>query len=237
MGYAEGMTSDDSAGSERAQPITTTWLVVRHAESTANAGAYFASQSDSPLSERGEQQTLALAAALASITIDAVFSSDLSRARRTVEPLASARGLPVVTREDLRERAMGELTGLTFEEAKRRHPDVWAKLVARDPHVAPPGGESHVALGARVRAALSEIGARHRGRTILIGSHGGTIHHVVRQLIGIHDLDAPPWLSVDNASVTRVDVVEPAEGVVLPRLAYLNRIAHGDGRTPFGGPP
>lgn len=214
----------------RAATRLATFLVIRHAESEANAGGYFASQSDSGLTELGQRQAAALAAALRNAPIHAVYSSDLSRARLTVAPIAAARGLAVVETPVLRERAMGEFTGMTFEDARDRYPEVWTKLVARDPYVAPPGGESHADLAARVRPFLRELVTRHTGQNVVLGSHGGTIHHLVRQLIGVHDLDLGFWLAVDNASVTRVDLTEPAPGVVTARLAYVNRVVSLEGR-------
>jgi broad specificity phosphatase PhoE len=222
------MSSDDavppsSDAAKRTFPLTTSVFVIRHAESVANAGSYFASQSDSPLTELGVEQAKRLAEGMAAVSLHAIYSSDLSRAHHTIEPLAGKKRLPVVQTSMLRERHMGELTGMTFEAAKAKYPDVWARLVARDPMLRPPGGESHVDVGDRVRRLLDGLHREHRGCSFALASHGGTIHHILRQLMGIHDLAMPLWLSVDNASVSRVDLVEPATGVLLPRLVYVNR--------------
>jgi broad specificity phosphatase PhoE len=213
-----------SEGESPRRPVVTTVFVIRHAESAANAGNYFASQSDSPLSERGVEQARALVEAFATATIHAVYSSDLSRALHTVEPLAHARSLVVTKTPLLRERNMGQLTGMTFDAVKTELPEIWARLVARDPNVVPPGGESHIDLGDRVRRVLEEIVPRHRGKNIVIGSHGGTIHHLVRQLLGVHGFDLAFWLHVANASVTRIDLTETVSGAIAPRLTYANRV-------------
>ncbi len=214
-------------------PATTTFFVIRHAESEANSGGYFASQSDSPLSERGRGQAEALTAAFGRLQVDAVVSSDLSRARDTVRGLALARGLDVVTTPALRERAMGELTGQSFEQVKRAYPELYRALAAREPDVAPPGGESHRALYARVSAALDELTARHLGRSIALCSHGGAIHHIIRHLSQMFDLLVGPWFSVDNASVTRIELHASAAGRASSRLVYVNRIVGGDARAPL----
>ena len=216
------MSSDDDAA--RSNPRATTFLVVRHAESVANAEGYFGSQSDSPLSALGEAQAAALARALSKAPIDAVYSSDLSRARRTVEAIAAQQGLAIHETPLLRERSMGELTRMTFAAAQEKHPEVWARLVARDPHVAPPGGETHIELAARVARFLAETTPLHRGATVLIASHGGTIHHLVRQLLGVHDLALTFAMHVENASVSRVDLLERAGAPSVPRLLYVNRV-------------
>ncbi|MCU0658750.1 MAG: histidine phosphatase family protein [Polyangiaceae bacterium] len=206
----------------------TTLLLVRHAESEANAGAYFGSQSDSKLSEKGRQQVAVLTRALAATPVHAVHCSDLSRARDTVAPAAEARGLPVHATPRLRERAMGVLTGLSFDEARARYPELWREVVARTPHAAPPGGESHAALFDRVASVLAELIQQHRGTTVLIGSHGVAINHMLRFLMGLHDHTLPLWFAVDNASVSRIDI-HHRHGVDAPRLTYVNRVAPLDG--------
>ena len=213
------------------RPPATTFLVIRHAESVANAGGYFGSQSDSPLTELGWTQARALAMALQHASINAIYSSDLSRARCTVELLASHHGRVIHETPLLRERDMGELTGKSFDEARATLPELWARLVARDPTAKPPGGETQADLGARVERFLSGLLERHLGQVVVIASHGGTIHHLIRQLVGVHDLGIPMWLSVANASISRIDVIEPSHGVYARRLTYVNRI------VPFGDEP
>ena len=61
-----------------------------------------------PLSDRGRADAFRVAAALADLPIHAIYSSPYTRARQTVEPLSTARGLPIVTIDDLRERHLGQ---------------------------------------------------------------------------------------------------------------------------------
>jgi len=216
---------------KKSETVITSFLLVRHAESEANAGAYFGSQSDSKLSERGLRQVSALTRALQGVPVEAIYCSDLSRAQDTVAPLAAARGLTLVSTPRLRERDMGSFTGLSFEEAKNRYPEMWRELVARTPDAAPPGGESHVALFDRVASVIDELFARHRGGTILIGSHGVAINHMLRKLMGVHDHALPLWFAVDNASVSRIDLHQRGDAIA-PRLTYANRVAPPEGGTP-----
>jgi probable phosphoglycerate mutase len=212
------------------EPKVTSILLVRHAESEANAGAYFGSQSDSVLSAAGKEQVERLTAALVGVDLHAVYSSDLSRARDTVAPTAARLGLTLETTPRLRERHMGSLTGLSFAEAKQLYPDLWRDLVARTPHAAPPGGESHADLFGRVGTFLDEIAAQHAGQAILIGSHGVAINHMLRHLMGIMDHANTLWFTVDNASVSRVDL-HLHGGQRAPRLTYANRVVPPPGQT------
>lgn len=237
------MRSDDTTASARLAPPTlplstittviTTFLLVRHAESEANAAAYFGSQRDVPLSERGRAQVTALTHALSGLQIDAVLSSDLSRALDTVAPLAAERGLTVITTPRLRERAMGVFTGMSFDDARAQYPEVWKALVARDPFIAPEGGESHHALYQRMASVLDELYAQHRGQAVLIGSHGVAIHHMLRHLLGLEDIALPLWTAVDNASVSRIDIYEREGGQRSPRLVYANRLSPGTDQQAF----
>jgi probable phosphoglycerate mutase len=198
-------------------------LLVRHAESEANASQTFGSQSDTPLTERGRLQSMRLSAALAHVRIDYVYSSDLSRARDTVAPIAHARGLKVIERAAFRERSVGALTGLSFEQAKERYPEAWKMLVTRDPEGRPAGGESLRDLQERLARALDEMIRAHTGQTVLIGSHGGAIVMMTRYLLGVREIESPMTFAVSNASVTRIDLIASG-ATVIPRLVYSNRV-------------
>jgi probable phosphoglycerate mutase len=211
------------AARDQRAPVTTV-LLVRHAESEANSARRFGSQSDTPLSARGVRQAARLAEAFGAHPIDAVYSSDLSRARDTVAPIAARRGLAVQEHPALRERSVGALTGLSFEEAKAQHPEAWEILTRRIPDRAPPGGESLHTLQARVGGWLDEAVARHVGGTVLVGTHGGSIVAMVRYLLHIRSFEVGLALNVANASVTRVDL-DPHGGGPPARLVYASRIA------------
>src|SRR5262245_22680135 len=96
----------------------TTVILCRHGESQGNVERRFGGHSASPLTERGRAQARAAGAAIGSAGIDLIYSSDLARAAETAELIGQAIGVRPETTSALRERSVGELTGLTFEEAK-----------------------------------------------------------------------------------------------------------------------
>jgi probable phosphoglycerate mutase len=211
------------------RPLTTTFLLVRHGESEANAGGFFAGQRDACLTELGRAQAERLAAALRDAPIHAVYSSDLARARDTVAPLARALGLDITESNLLRERDMGAFAGVSIDSVRDTHPDIWAGMLVRDPDVAPPDGESHRELSARAARFLDGLAARHAGHTVVISSHGGLIQHLVRQLLGIEDLAVPLWVQTSNTGVTRIELYEAVPGVHAARLTYANRVLAAPG--------
>jgi broad specificity phosphatase PhoE len=147
-------------------------LLVRHGESTWNADGRWQGQADPPLSPLGEQQ--AADAAVHVAPIDAVWSSDLARARRTAEIIAGARSVDVRVDPRLRERDAGEWQGYTRAEIQ----ELWPGYLESDRR--PAGYETDDELLARVLRAIDEIGAAHDGGAVLVIVHGGVVRTLER---------------------------------------------------------
>jgi probable phosphoglycerate mutase len=65
-------------------------LLIRHGETAWNADARIQGHTDIELNARGHAQAQALAGALADAELDAIYCSDLTRARQTAAPQACA---------------------------------------------------------------------------------------------------------------------------------------------------
>src|SRR5204862_6778501 len=94
----------------------TTLILARHGETDWNRDGRFQGHADPPLNDRGREQARALASELAGDVLDAVYTSDLLRAHETAQIVAATKGLSVVVDPDLRERDVGEWSGLTLPE-------------------------------------------------------------------------------------------------------------------------
>ena len=94
----------------------TTLLLVRHGETDWNAEGKLQGHTDRPLNDYGRRQAQILADRLAKEKIDAVYASDLCRARETAEILGERLGLAVGVDPDLREKNWGSWEGLTSDE-------------------------------------------------------------------------------------------------------------------------
>ena len=203
---------------------TTRILLVRHGQSQGNVERRFGGHSPTPLSELGFRQAEATARSLAFENVNAIYSSDLLRAAQTAEPLARATELEVNRTNALRERSVGRMEGLTFEEAAEAYPDEYGALLRRDFEHVLLGGESYRQLLDRASAELDRAIERHRGGTIAAFSHTGTICILVLHLMGA--LDAPDlkpvWIASANCGITRIGL--RSDGFV--RVSALNDTRH-----------
>lgn len=203
---------------------TTRVILVRHGQSQGNAERRFGGHSPTPLSELGHRQAEATARALVHERVTAVYSSDLLRAVQTAEPLARATGLEIRRTAALRERSVGLMEGLTFEEAAAAHPEEYAALLRRDFERVLAGGESYRQLLGRAAAELDRAIELHRGGTIALFSHTGTICILALHLMGALDAPhlKPVWLSTSNCGVTRFSIDHGG----LIRLTVANDMRH-----------
>src|SRR2546423_2996570 len=155
--------------------VTTHVLLIRHGQSEGNAEGRFGGHTDTPLSSRGRKQAEATARALASEKFDAIYSSDLPRAIETATPLVKLVGVELEATEALRERSVGVMEGLTFEEAAEQHPEQYQALLRRDFEHVILGGESYRQMLDRAAAKLDHAIEQHRGGRICVFTHTGTI--------------------------------------------------------------
>jgi probable phosphoglycerate mutase len=203
---------------------TTRVLLVRHGQSEGNAEGRFGGHTATPLSARGRRQAEATAHALLEEKITAIYSSDLSRAVETAMPLARLTGLDVEQSEAFRERSVGVMEGLTFEEAAEQHPEQYAALIRRDFDHVILGGESYRQMLDRASLQLDRAIEHHRGGRIVVFSHTGTICILALHLMGA--LDAPElkpvWVATSNCGITRFEL--RADGFV--RVLAVNDTRH-----------
>jgi broad specificity phosphatase PhoE len=166
--------------------MASTWVyLARHGEVLQAAEGRFFGHTDVALSPVGEAQVAALGTSLRNEMIEAVYASDLLRARASAAPRAAARGTPVVTVPALREMAMGRWEGLTFAEIREREPELCARWLA-DPFAMPfPDGEGLPDLQARALPALRSVIARHPGGRIAVIAHGGTNRVILAEALGL----------------------------------------------------
>ncbi len=183
-----------------------TILMVRHGESEGNIGDKAQGQSDVPLTENGHRQAEAVAQRLAEFNFDAVYSSDLQRAKSTAEALLLLRpDLALATRSELREAHYGDYEDTPWPDIRENDPELYRRWVNWDTRsdLRFPNGESHGDMWHRVGRFASEILDRHdqEGASILVVAHAGSLQSLLTHLLGLRNTDL--WrFHFDNTSVS-----------------------------------
>ena len=150
--------------------------LMRHGVTDWNYDGRAQGHVDIPLNAEGVRQAELVAARLATERWDAVYSSDLVRARATAEAICRRTGHTLVTDGRLRERRMGPAEGMTSVERSVLWPGVSLYQI--------PGVETDEELGRRAEAIFTEIARRHPGQRIIIVTHGAIINRFLQQSAG-----------------------------------------------------
>ena len=177
---------------------------------------------DPPLSEAGVRQAKAVAAALGSEPVVAVYSSHSQRARETAGVIAADQNVDATVVEGIEEfgffrdlpadsRALDALGQLRFDGFQRR----WARTRSWD---AWPGSEPAAEFKARVLESIEGIVARHPGERVAVVTHGGVINAYVGDILGATD---DMFFIPAHASITRVRARHDRRV-----LATLNELQH-----------
>lgn len=192
-------------------------LLIRHGRS-ADVVPGSVESADPALHIEGVAQAALLAQRLLSKQLHAVYSSHLERARRTAEPLASSRGLDIGIFNDLEEVRLGDWGHGEFRRRAAvgdREFIAWS-LTGRWDGI--PGAEGDDVFRARVGAVINELAVRHRGESIAVVAHGGTIGCYLASVLGIH---RSLWMTVENTSISVVRITD-----AIPTVVTVNDCHH-----------
>lgn len=187
----------------------TTILLARHGQSDWNHSQRWQGFADRPLTQVGRRQAVELAERLDGTELDAIYSSDLQRARETAEIVARTKGLTVETTPDLREVDVGSWEGLSRAEAEERFPDGYGRWLQGGEGW--DDGETYEQMSERVLSAILRIAKAHAPGRVLTVAHGGSIRAVHAAALGL-----------DVHSYRRIQRVEPN--------ATLSAVCVADGR-------
>jgi broad specificity phosphatase PhoE len=161
----------------------TTILIARHGQSDWNVARRWQGHADRPLTDKGREQARVLAVRLAHIELDAIYSSDLRRARETAAVVAENQGVELRQLRELREVDVGSWSGLTRAEAEERFPEGFDRWTEGFPGWT--DGETYEAMTERVLGAIRQISGEHDGEQVLVVSHGGPIRAIHAAALGL----------------------------------------------------
>ena len=163
-----------------------TLIIWRHGETDHNASGIWQGQLDTPLSDKGREQVLTAATALAPYNPSVIVSSDLQRAADTAGSLATRLGLQVRLDERLREIHAGLWQGMTAGDVAEQFPVEQAALKAGEDIQRGVHGESLGQVAARTSAAVSDLLSNLASeQCAVIGTHGVAGRVVVASLVGL----------------------------------------------------
>lgn len=152
--------------------MTRTVLLVRHGDTTANAGTpgpeLERGWKPYPLDDAGRKEARKTAQKLVSRGVKVLISSDLERAKESAKIIGDLLGIEPQFHSQLRTWNTGELAGKPKSEVE---PEI-GKLVRFAPDRIIPGGESFDQFCRRIFAAMSDILATHSRDPIAVIIHG-----------------------------------------------------------------
>jgi len=189
-------------------------VLVRHAEPAEDARGLCYGSLDVGLSAEGTRHAAELAAVLAGVKCDAVYTSPRMRALDTARPIAAAHELAPVVVDDLREIDFGDFEGRRYEEIEQTEPELYRAWMETPTRVRFPGGESYADLRVRALRALDTIRSAHD--CALVVTHGGVARAGLAAWLGMPD-EAIFRLAQDYGGITVVDWLDGA-----PLVRLLN---------------
>lgn len=158
--------------------------LLRHGQVEGFKNKRYNGQGDTRLTNLGRQQSAVFAERFQQQKLSAIYSSDLSRCRFAADQIAMLQEIQPAYREELRELHIGDWQGQTWQQLQRDYPKLWQARLDDIVNVAPPSGESLLALAQRVRPEIKQIVSAHEGEEIVIVAHGGVNRVILLDVIG-----------------------------------------------------
>ncbi len=158
---------------------------VRHA--SPEGDGLFLGQSDAPLSAAGRRQLPRLVERIAHYRAQAIYSSDLQRARATAAAISRRVEVQVKILPGLREIHLGRWQGLSWDEITKRFPQAARQWLKDFPRQRISGGEDFAEFKRRVQCELRKIVAAHPGGCAMAVAHAGVIRIALASALGVPD--------------------------------------------------
>lgn len=169
-------------------PGTLRIYLARHGETDWNVINKMQGQTDIPLNAKGREQALLLRDTLKGMTIDAIYSSTLSRSRETAQAIGSS--APLTSLDELREQNRGKFTGAQSDD-----PEFLKRNTNPDDSL--DSGESLNQLMARAQTAIDRIRTEHPSGNVVVVGHSVTNQMILRALM---KLSAQQAIGINQAN-------------------------------------
>jgi len=178
-------------------------ILIRHGETEWNSQQRMQGHSNSDLSSVGQAQIQALGQWMKNVPFDHIYSSDSLRAKQTAEAITQFSGHELKIDLRLREKNLGVFEGLTSEEARERHPEVFRLFKTAGSKYVIDEGESTQQLQDRALEIVDEIRIKHPEKRVLLVTHGGFVRVLMKHILGL-SLDTPTRFLIKNTGLFRL---------------------------------
>ena len=158
--------------------------LIRHTQAEGNLYRVMQGHWDGGVTALGWRQIDLLAERFKNIHIDALYSSDLYRARMTATAISRWHDLPIQTEPLLREINVGPWETRFFADVAYEQPEKMQGFIADQEHWQLDGAETYSQVRDRAYPALVRIAAENDGKTVAVVSHGVTIRCLLSRVTG-----------------------------------------------------
>ena len=148
---------------QRKDDTMTQIILVRHGQTPWNKDKIFRGSKDIPLNDQGREEARLAGEWLKGETINAAYTSPLSRSRDTAQAIARHHGVEVKDLPGLSDLCYGDWEGLPLTKVKMKYADLYRQWETTPHMVRFPGGETLAELRGRALSAVTEVVAQASG--------------------------------------------------------------------------
>lgn len=187
--------------------------LVRHGVTAWNRELRMQGHADVPLDPEGEEQARRIGNRLATCLHppEAIWCSDLLRARQTAQAIAAPLGLTLRITPMLRETMLGAWEGLTAQEIAARGEAELLERYQHDSYVhRPPESESLDQVWERMSQAYEQIRVAHPQGYIAVVGHGGSLRVLLCEALNA-PITSLRHFALSNASLSIIEDIGEGE--------------------------
>lgn len=189
-------------------------LLIRHGQTDWNAGRKVMGRQPIGINAVGERQLRALASALRTHAVHAIYASPTARTQQSAALIAENYAVPVQEIPEFVEIDYGDWVNEPFANVESQ--EIFSDYLLRPSQMQIPGGERPREVLERVQRGLARLREQHDGARVVVVSHADVIKAALLHVLGA-PLDQWQQLHIDNGSLSVVRY--HAHG---PRVATAN---------------
>lgn len=209
--------------------------LIRHTHAEGNMYRLMQGHWDGCVTPLGYKEIDALAERFRDEHIDAVYSSDLSRAMLTAEAVTRGKGLKIIPDRRFREIDLGPWEAQFFGNISYKEPKAANDFLTDPAGWKIPGAETYADVIGRSLSAMTELAEKHSGQRIAIVSHGVTIRCLLAGALGLSLAPGELLPIVKNTSITKLIYRDGAyKAEVIGDAAHISGLTSGDWVTSDG---